>query len=68
MIQGWWTIKVTKATQLLTQELTGEQLRGNLCFTWMKGGRGGVKYKILVFLTMITFLLIGYHESGMVEY
>ena len=38
MIQGWWNIKHTKATQLLTQELTGEQFRGNLCFTWVKGG------------------------------
>ena len=41
MIQGWWNIKLTKATQLLTQELTGEQFRGNLCFTWVDGG---VKY------------------------
>ena len=32
MIQGWWNIKLTKATQLLTQELPGEQFRGNLSF------------------------------------
>ena len=54
MIQGWWNIKLTKATQLLTQELNGTQFRGNLCFTWGEGGS-----KILNFLKMITLFLTG---------
>ena len=44
-LMGWWNIKLTKATQMLTQELSGEQFRGNLGFTWVEeGGGGGVKY------------------------
>ena len=32
MTQGWWNIKLTKAVQLSTQELSGEQFMGNVCF------------------------------------
>ena len=55
MIQGWWNIKLTKATQLLTQELPGEQFRGNLSFFWVEGGGS----KILEFMKMITMFLMG---------